>query len=182
MNYVVLAIPVFFILIGLELAIARAQEREYYSLSDSVADLGCGLIQQILEAALKTSLFAGYLYLYGRWRLFEIPAHSALAWVGCLVGMDFLYYWFHRKSHEVNAFWAAHVVHHQSEEYNLAVALRQGAFQTGFSWIFYLPLAVAGFPPLMFLTVSSIDTLYQFWVHTRAIKTLGPLEWVLNTP
>jgi hypothetical protein len=80
----------------------------------------------------------------------------------------------------VNAFWAAHVVHHQSEEYNLAVALR--AFQTAFSWIFYLPLAVLGFPPLMFLTVSSIDTLYQFWIHTRAIGKLGPLEWVLSTP
>ena len=182
MNYVVLAIPVFFLLIGLELAIARLQEKDYYSLSDSVADLGCGLVQQIVEAALKTTLFAGYLFLYGRWRLFEIPARSVLAWAACLLGVDFLYYWFHRKSHEVNAFWAAHVVHHQSEEYNLAVALRQGAFQTGFSWIFYLPLAVIGFPPLMFLAVSSVDTLYQFWVHTRAIGRLGPLERVLNTP
>src|SRR5207247_5460488 len=89
---------------------------------------------------------------------------------------------FHRMSHEVNAFWAAHVVHHQSEEYNLAVALRQGAFQSSFSWVFYLPLAVIGFPPLLFLTVSSLDTLYQFWIHTRAIGRLGPLEWVLNTP
>jgi alkylglycerol monooxygenase len=82
----------------------------------------------------------------------------------------------------VNAFWAAHVVHHQSEEYNLAVALRQGAFQGAFSWVFYLPLALLGFPPLMFLTVSSIDTLYQFWIHTRAVGKLGPLEWILNTP
>ena len=95
---------------------------------------------------------------------------------------DFLYYWFHRLSHEINAFWAAHVVHHQSEEYNLAVALRQGTFQGVFSWVFYLPLAVLGFPPLVFLTVSSIDTLYQFWIHTRVIGRLGPLEWVLNTP
>jgi sterol desaturase/sphingolipid hydroxylase (fatty acid hydroxylase superfamily) len=182
MNYVVLAIPVFFLLIGLELVITRLQEKDYYSLSDSVADLGCGIVQQLVEVALKTFLFAGYLFLYGRWRLFEIPARSAAAWVACLVGVDFLYYWFHRKSHEVNAFWAAHVVHHQSEEYNLAVALRQGAFQSAFGWVFYLPLALIGFPPLMFLTVSSIDTLYQFWIHTRAIGKLGPLEWVLNTP
>jgi fatty acid hydroxylase family protein len=132
--------------------------------------------------ALKTSLFAGYLFLYQRWRQFEIPAHSVAAWAGCLLGYDLLYYWFHRKSHEVNAFWAAHVVHHQSEEYNLSVALRQGAFQSAFSWVFYLPLAVLGFPPLVFLAVSSIDTLYQFWIHTRAIGRLGPLEWVFNTP
>jgi len=182
MNYVVLAVPVFFLLIGLELVIARLQEKDYYSLSDSVADLGCGLVQQLVDVALKTFLFAGYLFLYGQWRLFEIPPHSVAAWIGCLLGVDFLYYWFHRKSHEVNAFWAAHVVHHQSEEYNLAVALRQGAFQGAFSWVFYLPLAVIGFPPLMFLAVSSVDTLYQFWIHTRAIGKLGPLEWILNTP
>ena len=88
--------------------------------------------------------------------------------------MDFLYYWFHRMSHEVNAFWAAHIVHHQSEEYNLAVALRQGAFQGAFSWVFYLPLAArSASRPLMFLTCPSINTLYQFWIHTRAIGRWG---------
>jgi hypothetical protein len=98
------------------------------------------------------------------------------------VGVDFLYYWFHRFGHEVNAGWAAHVVHHQSEEYNLTVALRQGAFQQLFSWVFYLPLALLGFPPLVFLTCSALNTLYQFWIHTRLVGRLGPLEWVMNTP
>ena len=107
---------------------------------------------------------------------------AAGAWIACFVAQDFLYYWFHRWSHEVSAGWAAHVVHHQSEEYNLTVALRQGAFQPAFSWVFYLPLAVLGFPPAMFLAVSSFNTLYQFWIHTRLIGRLGPLEWVLNTP
>ncbi|MFI4946885.1 MAG: sterol desaturase family protein, partial [Burkholderiales bacterium] len=86
----------------------------------------------------------------------------------------------HRLSHEVNAGWASHVVHHQSEEYNLTVALRQSAIPV--SWVFYLPLALVGFPPQMFLVVSAIDTLYQFWIHTRLVGRLGPLEWVLNTP
>lgn len=181
MNYVVLAIPVFIVLILLELVITRVQEKHYYRLSDSINDLSCGILDQLLMVFLKTALFAGYVFVYERYRLFSIPG-SAAAWVGCFLGVDFLYYWFHRTGHEVNAFWAAHVVHHQSEEYNLAVALRQGAFQPAFSWVFYLPLAVLGFPPLMFLTVSSIDTLYQFWIHTRAIGRLGPLEWVLNTP
>src|SRR5687767_199926 len=109
MSYVVLAIPVFFLLIALELAITRVQERDYYSLSDSINDLSCGLIQQILEVFLKTALFAGYLVLYQRYHVFEIPSGAVWAWVACLLGVDFLYYWFHRKSHEVNAFWAAHV-------------------------------------------------------------------------
>ena len=180
-NYVVLAIPVFLFLILLELLITRIQEKDYYRFSDSINDLSCGIIDQLLEVFLKTALFAGYIFVYERYRLSTIP-WSVGAWVLCFLGVDFLYYWFHRTSHEVNAFWAAHVVHHQSEEYNLAVALRQGALQSSFSWVFYLPLALIGFPPLMFLTVSSIDTLYQFWIHTRAIGRLGPLEHVLNTP
>ena len=180
-NYVVLAIPVFLVLILLELAITRIQEKDFYRLSDSINDLSCGIIDQLLMAFLKTALFAGYVFVYDRYRLFSVPG-SLAAWAACFLGVDFLYYWFHRTGHEVNAFWAAHVVHHQSEEYNLAVALRQGAFQPAFSWFFYLPLALLGFPPLMFLTVTSIDTLYQFWIHTRVIGRLGPLEWVLNTP
>ena len=181
LNFIVLAIPVFFALIALELAITRLQEKEYYSLGDSVSDIGAGMIQQILDVFLKTALFAGYLFVYQH-RVATLDGRSAAVWVAGFVGVDFLYYWFHRMSHEVNAFWAAHVVHHQSEEFNLAVALRQGAFQGSFSWIFYLPLAWIGLPPLVFLTLSSINTLYQFWIHTRAIGRLGPLEWVLNTP
>jgi sterol desaturase/sphingolipid hydroxylase (fatty acid hydroxylase superfamily) len=180
-NYIVLAIPVFFLLIGLELAITRLQEKDYYSLGDSISDIGTGMVQQLLEVFLKTALFAGYLWVYER-RVATLDGGSPAVWILGFLGVDFLYYWFHRMSHEVNAFWAAHVVHHQSEEFNLAVALRQGAFQSSFSWVFYLPLAWIGLPPLLFLTLSSINTLYQFWIHTRAIGRLGPLEWVMNTP
>jgi len=181
-SYIQLAIPAFFLLIGVELVVARLVERDVYRLNDSVNDLSCGILQQVAEVFLKTTLFAGYAWLFASHRLFEVPATAAWAWAACFVGVDFLYYWFHRWSHEVGAGWAAHVVHHQSEEYNLTVALRQGAFQPAFSWVFYLPLALLGFPPAMFLAVSSFNTLYQFWIHTRLVGRLGPLEWVLNTP
>jgi alkylglycerol monooxygenase len=177
-----LAIPVFFALIGVELLAARLLERDAYRLSDSIADLSCGVLQQLAGVFLKTALFAGYVLAFARLRLFEIPMASPWAWAGCFLGVDFLYYWFHRFSHEVNAGWAAHVVHHQSEELNLAVALRQGALQPAFSSVFYLPLALAGFPPAMFLAASASNTLYQFWIHTRLVGRLGALEWVLNTP
>jgi sterol desaturase/sphingolipid hydroxylase (fatty acid hydroxylase superfamily) len=181
-NYIVLAIPVFFLLIGVELAFERLARREYYGLNDALSDLSCGTVSQVVEIFLKTLLFSGYVFLYERSRFASLPMTATWAWVGCFLGVDFFYYWFHRMSHEVNAIWATHVVHHQSEEYNLAVALRQGAFQAAFSWVFYLPLALIGFPPVMFLTLSSVNTLYQFWIHTRAIGKLGLLEWVLNTP
>jgi sterol desaturase/sphingolipid hydroxylase (fatty acid hydroxylase superfamily) len=181
-DYVVLAIPFFFLLIALELVWARWQHRDYYRINDSVNDLSCGILSQLLEVFAKTALFAGYLFLYGSARLFDVPSGAAWAWVACFLGVDFFYYWFHRVSHERNALWAAHIVHHSSEEYNLAVALRQGALQGTFSWVFYLPLAVVGFPPAMFLACASFNTLYQFWIHTRTIGKLGPLEWFLNTP
>jgi alkylglycerol monooxygenase len=179
-NYIALAIPVFLLLIGIELLAARVLERDSYRLGDSVGDLSCGVLQQLTEVFLKTALFAAYATLYASHRRFDMPTSSAWAWVACFLGYDLLYYVYHRFSHEVNAGWASHVVHHQSEEYNLTVALRQAAIPV--SWVFYLPLALVGFPPAMFLTVSAFDTLYQFWIHTRLVGRLGPLEWVLNTP
>ncbi len=180
-DYIVLAIPVFFALIALELLAARLLQRDVYRLADSLSDLGCGIVDQLLGVFMKAAVLAGYLWLFER-RLFELPGQSAWVWLGCFLGVDFLYYWFHRKSHEVGFLWAAHVVHHQSEEYNLTVALRQGAIQGWFSWVFYLPLALLGFPPLVFLACSSANTLYQFWIHTRLIGRLGPFEWLFNTP
>ena len=182
MSLIVLAIPVFFLLIGVELLWTWREEKRFYRLNDSVSDLSCGILEQVAGVFLKTALFAGYLFVFERYRIFAVPAGSALAWVACWLGVDFCYYWFHRWSHEVNAGWAAHIVHHQSEEYNLTVALRQSVLQGALSWVFYLPLALLAFPPAMFLTVSALNTLYQFWIHTRTVGKLGPLEWVFNTP
>ena len=182
MKLIVASIPLFFILIAIEIVAARLLERRVYRFADSFADLGCGIIEQLLGVLVKATLFAGYLWLYANARLLDLPENSWLVFATCFLGVDFLYYWFHRMSHEVGAFWAAHSVHHQSEEYNLSVALRQGAFQSFFSWMFYLPLALLGFPPAVFITCSALNTLYQFWIHTRLIGKLGPFEWVFNTP
>ncbi len=182
LNLIALSIPIFFALIGVELLVARIQGEKLYRFNDSINDLACGILQQVLGVFVKVLVFGGYVFLYQAGHLFEIPGGSAWTWVPCFLGVDFFYYWFHRVSHESALPWGAHIVHHQSEEYNLAVALRQGAFQPLFSWLFYLPLAALGFPPLVFLTCSSLNTLYQFWIHTRAIGKLGPFEWVFNTP
>ncbi len=181
-NYIALAIPIFILLIGVELAFAWHEKKDFYRFNDAVNDMSCGIADQVVGIFSKVLIFAGYLWIYESFRLLEISSTSVLAWVVLLFGVDFCYYWFHRFSHRMNAPWAAHIVHHQSEEFNLAVALRQGTFQSWFSWIFYLPLGLIGFPPPMFFTVSAFDTLYQFWIHTRAIDKLGFLEWFMNTP
>ncbi len=181
-SYVVMAIPVFFLLIGIELIAMRLERKEVYRFNDSINDLSCGMTEQIMGLFVAVFLYAGYSYTYLNYAFFKIPTDSILVWTILFLGVDFCYYCFHRCSHSMNIGWASHIVHHQSEEYNLSVALRQGAFQKFISWFFYLPLALIGFDPRMILTIASINTLYQFWIHTRLIGKLGPLEWFLNTP
>ncbi len=189
--YIPYAVPVFFVLIGVELLAALWEHKKTYRLHDSINDLSCGITEQMIGLFLKGLLFAGYVGTYGYStgrgiNLVDVNHYSSggkwTAAVFLFLGVDCAYYWFHRIAHEYNAPWAGHVVHHSSEDYNLAVALRQGTFQGVFSWVFYLPLALLGFPPAWFAAMSSFDTLYQFWIHTRLIGKLGPLEWVLNTP
>ncbi len=180
-NYIALAVPFFFVLIGLELVVARAKGRRVYRTGDAVGDLGCGMLQQVLLVFLKGATLALYVLLYERYRLVTWGS-DPVAWVIAFVGVDLLYYWWHRLSHEVNFLWVAHVVHHQSEDYNLAVALRQ-AILTSFTAVpFYAPLALLGVPPLVFSSMYAISTLYQFWIHTELVGKLGWLEEWLNTP
>ncbi|RZK41696.1 MAG: sterol desaturase family protein [Pedobacter sp.] len=180
-DYIALSVPIFFILIGIELGYAFYKKLTYYRFNDSISNLSQGIGSQITGLFMKTALFFGYSYIFEHWRLFDLPT-TIWVWIILFIGVDFFYYWFHRMSHQINALWAAHIVHHQSEEYNLTVALRQSWFQSWFSWVFYLPLAFVGFDPLMFVTLSAFNTLYQFWIHTRAIKSMGFLEHILNTP
>src|SRR5262249_34740151 len=100
MNLIHLAIPVFLLLILVERAAAYVLEKEVYRLSDTLSDLACGTIDQIVGVFLKTVLFAGYIYLYEQHRFFSVPTSSIAGWLVCFLGVDFFYYWFHRWSHE----------------------------------------------------------------------------------
>ena len=184
MNLVVLSIPIFFALIGLEVAWDQWRGRGLYRLGDSLANIGCGIMDQSSGLFLKVLTVGAYtavFFSFTAWRPWELSGHWAV-WVAAFVLADFSYYWAHRLSHEVNILWIGHQVHHQSEDYNLVVALRQSVLQKVLLMWVYWPLAIIGFPPEMFLTSMAINLLYQFWIHTELIDRLGPLEWVLNTP
>jgi alkylglycerol monooxygenase len=178
---IALAVPVFFASIGVESLVARHRGVRAYRLNDAVTDLSCGVASQI-EAMFFAGLQLGiYALVYDRFRLREL--HGPLAWAVAFVGVDFLYYWWHRLSHEINVLWAAHVVHHQSEDYNLAVALRQSITTSWTGLPFYLPLAVLGVPPLVYAITHALSTLYQFWIHTELVgKMRGPIDWIFNLP
>jgi len=180
-NFIAYAIPIFFLLIGIEAVFSRIYRKEYYNYHDSINDLSAGVLSQVYGIFLKAVFFGVYAYIYNNLRILTIP-DTWWSWLLCFLGVDFFYYWFHRASHEVNFIWGSHVPHHQSEEYNLTVALRQGSVQGAFSFAFYLPLAFLGFSPLAFIVCGQFNTIYQFWIHTKAIGKMGFLEIFLNTP
>ena len=181
-NYIALAIPFFLLFIGLELLVARARRRGVYRLQDALADLGCGIGQQVVMVFAGAAVVAAYAALYDRYRLVTFSDASPVPWAIAFVVVDLGYYWWHRLSHEVNFLWAAHAVHHQSEDYNLAVALRQSILTSFTSLPFYYPMAFLGVPPLVYATMVALSTLYQFWIHTELVGKLGWLELFLNTP
>jgi alkylglycerol monooxygenase len=182
MDLIVYAIPVFFILIGLELLVQYMTKSPLYRFNDAVANINCGITQQVVGVTFKTIVFFLYLWIYENARLLTVP-NTWYNWVLLFIGVDFFYYLFHRYAHEIAFLWGSHAVHHQSEEYNLSVALRQSAVQALFSFWFYLPLAFIGFNPVAFITVASLQTLYQFWIHTRVIKKMPAwFEFIFNTP
>jgi alkylglycerol monooxygenase len=181
-KYIAFAIPLFFLLIGVEILVNRAQGDVRYRFADSITSLSCGIGQQVLGPFLKTAGLWIYVVAWERLRVATVPSSSVIGWIVLLFGVDLGYYGFHRAAHRVNLLWAGHVVHHQSEEYNLSTALRQSWFLKVAEGAFYVPLAILGFSPEMLVGMVTINTLYQFWIHTRAIGRMGPLEWFLNTP
>ncbi len=182
MDYVLYAIPFFFLLIGLELLADRWRGMNTYRLSDSINSLSAGVLSQASGLLSKGLSLLLYVWFWSHAAVIAWPVDSLGAWVCAFVFYDFCYYWAHRLGHERNVLWAAHVVHHQSEDYNLTTALRQTSTGFIFGWIFFVPMALAGVPPLVFLTVGALNLLYQFWVHTRHVPKLGWLEWIFITP
>ncbi|MBO3697073.1 sterol desaturase family protein [Roseivirga sp. E12] len=182
LNPTVIAIPVYFLLIGIELIVHRIKATKSYRLNDAITNINCGVTSQVTGAFLKVFSIGFYTYLYEHFR-FETIENSALTWVIAFIAYDFFYYWAHRMSHQVNLFWGGHSVHHQSEEYNLSVALRQSSTQIIWTSLFYTPMAFVGIDPLVLLSVSGFNLLYQFWIHTESIDRLPKwFEAVMNTP
>jgi len=181
-NPIILSIPVYFLLIGIELLIQAFGRKHIYRLNDAVTNISCGITQQVTGAFFKVFTIAAYQFVFENWALFDIP----VTWwsvILLILGVDFFYYWAHRMSHEINLFWGGHVVHHQSEDYNFSVALRQGTFQVVWTFWFYMPLAFLGFDTVTFLLISALNTVYQFWIHTEEIGKLPkPIEFIFNTP
>lgn len=181
-NPVNYAIPGFIALILIEMWIAKRRDPSRYNAKDTLTSLGLGLGSTV-AGLLTGGLIIALATWLTQFRLFDI-GYVWWAWPLCFVLDDLAYYVFHRTAHRVRWFWAAHVIHHSSQHYNLSTALRQtwtGFLSLGF--IFRLPLFLIGFPVGMVVFVGALNLIYQFWIHTEAIKRMPRwFEAVMNTP
>ncbi len=175
-----LAIPGFIALMILEAVVAARRNADAYEVRDTATSLAMGIGNVVINLGWKGVAFAAYSALY-EVRFLDL-GHGALAWIALLFAEDLCYYWFHRAHHEIRFFWAAHVTHHSSQRYNLSTALRQSWTSSMTGLIFWTPLPLLGFEPVMIMTMMSVSLLYQFWIHTELIDKLGPFEWAMNTP
>ena len=180
-NLIHYAIPFFIITVIIEIILTVKIRLEEYEFKDAATSIAMGLGNVILGLISKSLVLTVFLFFY-KFRLFTIP-FAWWSWILVLFAEDFCYYWFHRTSHENRLFWASHVVHHSSLKYNLSTALRQTWSGSFYSFIFWIPLILLGFHPVMVLVQISVSLLYQYWIHTELIHKLPNwFEAVFNTP
>ena len=182
MNLIVYAVPFFLVAILAELTYGLLSQRNTYRLNDSISSLFLGTLSQARR--FLTLGVGGWIY-YLITQYFSLPLMDVdewFTWVVAFVIYDFCYYWLHRLGHERCILWAAHVAHHQSEDYNLTTALRQTSTGFLFGWVFYIPMYLLGIPAEVVVTVGSLNLIYQFWVHTEHVPKLGWYEKVFVTP
>ena len=181
-QLILYSVPLFVLLIAVEWVYGMARGRNTYRLNDTFCSLTLGLISRF-PPAFKLGI-SGLVYAAAG-ELLGVTALSSEVWSTWLLAFllyDFSYYWKHRLCHERTLLWASHVVHHQSEDYNLGTALRQTSSSFLFSWVFYIPMFAIGIPADVFIAVAAVNLLYQFWVHTEHIGSLGVLDRILVTP
>ena len=179
-HIIIWAAPAMFFFVLVEWYLSKKQSRNLYETKDSIGSIAVGVGNVIINFFLKILFFYLLIFIYNK-----IPWRFPLAWwtfIPCYLIFDLCSYWAHRISHQQRFWWATHVVHHSSENYNLTVSFRLSWVQN-IKIIFFLPVALVGFHPIIFFIVSQVAVLFQFWVHTEYIRRLHPvIEFIFATP
>ena len=180
-NLIHYAIPFFIVTVILEIILTIKIKLDEYEFKDAGTSILMGLGNVFIGLFTKGIVLGVFLFLY-QYRFFTIP-FAWWSWLILLFAEDLCYYWFHRISHESRLFWASHVVHHSSQKYNLSTALRQTWSGSFYSFVFWIPLLLIGFHPIMVMTQMAISLIYQYWIHTELIKKMPNwFEAIFNTP
>lgn len=178
-----LSIPVYAIVIGAEILFSYLHDKKYYSTKGVLANIYLSTLNFMLDILLRGVCLAVLWYFY-QFKFVEIDkvAHPFWYWFVLLVTQDFMFYWLHRVDHYCRLFWAVHVTHHSSEEFNLTVGFRSSVFQPLYRFIYFIPLSLLGFDPLDVMFMYAATQIYGILIHTKFISKLGFLEWILSTP
>ena len=181
-NALLYAIPFFTVLVMVEVLYGYFIKNQKHTVMDTVSSLSSGLTNIIKDSLGLVLVLVSYPFLLGKLALFEIKA-TWLVWLVAFIAIDFAGYWNHRLSHHINIFWNQHVIHHSSEEFNLACALRQSISNlVGYFGLLLLPAAVLGVPNEVIAILAPIHLFAQFWYHTQHIGKMGWLEYIIVTP
>lgn len=181
-NFLAFAMPAFFLFVYLEYKLAQRKKRpEIFNYESSVSNISIGLAERLINLFIAASFYQLFYYIYEHYRIFDIPSNFWI-WIGLILATDFVWYWYHRLGHEVNFFWAAHIVHHHSEEFNFTAAARITTFQAIIRTGFWCILPFLGFHPKMVITMLLVHGAYSFFTHTQVIGRIKWLEYVFVTP
>lgn len=178
-NITIIGFPILTMAIVAEACLSSYKGLKLYCLKDTLANIALGITSVILGTIAKGVAFVVYSY-FEQFSIFEL-GYQWWVYGLCFLGGELIYYFFHRLGHETQLFWASHVTHHTSLKYNFSIALRI-PLQATHKFLFWVPLAVIGFDPLMIIFVDALSMIYAFFVHTETIGKLGAIEWVFNTP
>lgn len=152
-----------------------------YERSDTFANLVLGLLTFGTKVGSKAAILIAYdaIFELSPWKF---PENSVLWFIAGLLVNDLFFYWYHRISHTTRFFWALHVAHHSSEKLNITTALRGNFLNNLFHAVFWIPMLLMGFPPIIVVTTDAFSYFFQLCLHTRIVPKLGPIEWIFNTP
>lgn len=180
-NIIAFAVPLFVSLMGLEYYFSKRKGQTVYHFQDFIANISVGTGERLADLFTTGIFFFVFNYIYEHWRLFTI-SDGWWQWLALFIFTDFVWYWYHRLGHEVNILWAAHVVHHQSEDFNYSVSARITVFQSVARGVFWCILPLLGFAPSATFIMLLIHGAYPFFTHTQIVPKLGFLEKFLVTP
>jgi sterol desaturase/sphingolipid hydroxylase (fatty acid hydroxylase superfamily) len=181
LDFIAFAIPFFVSFMLLEYYLSKRQNKKIHHFNESIANVNVGIVERISDVLISGSFFFVFSWLNQNFSLFEIKSNW-VTWILLFLATDLLWYWYHRLGHEVNLFWAAHIVHHQSEDFNYTTAARITVFQAIARGIFWSILPIIGFKAEMITIFLLIHGTYPFFTHTQLIGKLGWLEYILVTP
>ncbi len=177
---IMISTPIYIIVIGAELLFSYIHEKKYYSTKGIFANVYLSALNFSLDIIVRGVCLFVLNYFY-QFKFIEIQ-NPIVYWSVLLIAQDFMFYWLHRVDHYCRLFWAVHVTHHSSEEFNLTVGFRSSVFQPLYRFIYFIPLSLIGFKGIDIMFIYAATQIYGILIHTKTVGKLGFLEWFMSTP